>query len=301
MIHPAGRGVLVGLLSLILISHTLEASATRISEGQIKQCLSDILQRNNGKCQNIISPGRVRIVDERVLSKDAYVIANIDLQIKDEIGATSEAADVCTGTEWNVPPPPNPYRPNSGEWFMYQSSQSGGSLKAGQGLRIQKSFHFELWDSGWRCAEKSMQPVEKGWLTELKPVPSAGGSPSSILPIMTGAYVINGTACEQASNSTLSWFDGQYFFAGRAFSHEDAKHCSQSIDKRAGNRYTITRSCNLPPDNNPNEIPARQTLIYTIKSKNDVEVSVLGRSGSYSMHYCPQSRLPSMWRGPNPY
>jgi hypothetical protein len=161
----------VGSLSVLAMGICAVANAGPIGEAEVTQCVNDILQRARASCLNYVSLRSVTKVDGREVSKEAFVIADVELQLKQRIGAKSEAAGQCTGTGWLVDPPKNPYPPNSGAWFMFQSQADldGGYLEAGQGLRIRKKFTFELWDSGWRCADTSMSPVDKGWLAKLEP------------------------------------------------------------------------------------------------------------------------------------
>lgn len=121
---------------------------------------------------------------------------------------------------------------------------------------------------------------------------------NSFLPILNGAWVYGDTPCEQASNATLQWYDGMYFYAGRSFSHADAKFCSMHIDNTSNNTYQLTRRCQMPIDN-PNEIGEELTLKYTVQSPTKIMIS--SDSGSAEYRFCDQSKLPPTWRGPNPY
>jgi len=161
----------VGSLSVLAMSICAVASAAPIGETEVTQCVNDILQRARASCLNYVSLRSVTKIDGREDSKEAFIIADVEFQVKQRIAAKSPAAAQCTGTGWLVDPPKNPYPPNSGAWFMFQSQADldGGYLEAGQELRIRKKFTFELWDSGWRCADTSMSPVDKGWLGTLEP------------------------------------------------------------------------------------------------------------------------------------
>jgi hypothetical protein len=176
------------------------AYAASIGDAEVKQCVRDILQQERSTCLNIVSLGSVTKIDGREVSKEAFIIADVELQVLQRIAAKSSAAAQCTGTGWLVDPPKNPYPSNSGQWFMFQSQadMAGGYLEAGQGLRIRKNFRFELWDSGWRCAEKSMAPVDTGWLIKLES-PRSPGPPNctgNTFPCGNGCFnPSSGQAC----------------------------------------------------------------------------------------------------------
>jgi hypothetical protein len=190
----------VGSLSVLAMSICAVASAAPIGETEVTQCVNDILQRARASCLNYVSLRSVTKIDGREDSKEAFIIADVEFQVKQRIAAKSPAAAQCTGTGWLVDPPKNPYPSNSGQWFMFQSQadMAGGYLEVGQGLRIRKNFRFELWDSGWRCAEKSMAPVDTGWLIKLES-PRSPGPPNctgNTFPCGNGCFnPSSGQAC----------------------------------------------------------------------------------------------------------
>lgn len=157
-------------------------SAAPVGEAEVRQCVQDIFQRAaGGQCSKGFSLESVRKVDARETSSEAFVIADIDFRVKQQVGGTSQGARQCTGAGWRVEVK-NPYPPNSGQWFMYQSQadMDGGYLEPGRGLRIRKKFKFEHWESGWRCAEAQMDPVDQMWFVNTPaptpPQQSAGGA-----------------------------------------------------------------------------------------------------------------------------
>jgi hypothetical protein len=170
----------VWALSVVMTGFCALASAESIGAPAVEQCVKDILQQEKGFCLNYVSLRSVTKVDGREVSKEAFVIADVELLVKQQIGAKSKGTFQCTGSGWIVDPPKNPYPPNSGQWLMFQSQadMDGGYLEAGQVLRIQKKFRFELWDSGWRCAETSLGPVDKGWLVKREPPPLTSSRPA---------------------------------------------------------------------------------------------------------------------------
>lgn len=153
-------------------------SAAPVGEVEVRKCVQDIFQRAGaGACSNYFSLESVKKVDARETSNEAFVIADIDFRVKQRTDGTSQGTRECTGAGWRGETK-NPYPPNTGQWFMYQSQadMAGGYLEPGRGLRIRKKFKFEHWESGWRCAEAQMNPVDQMWFVN---TPAANVSPAS--------------------------------------------------------------------------------------------------------------------------
>jgi hypothetical protein len=150
---------------IVAVVASVQAHATSVSEADVRQCAMELFQRAaGGACGNFFSLEAVRKVDARESGSDANIIADIDFRVKRRVGGSSPAATQCTGNAWKVEIK-NPYQPNTGQWFMYQSQadMAGGYLEPNRGLRVRKNFHFEKWESGWRCAEQSMSPLMLVW------------------------------------------------------------------------------------------------------------------------------------------
>ena len=179
MIHKKLRAIAF----IVMACACTLASAAPVGQAEVKHCAQDIFQRAlAGACSNYFSLESVKKIDARETSTDVYVIAEISLRAKQRMAAQSQAATECTGTAWNVQIK-NPYPPNTSAWLMYQSqaNMDGGYIETGQGLVIRKKFKFEHWDSGWRCAEAQMSPIDRGWFvnTPVSEAPSIGSSPST--------------------------------------------------------------------------------------------------------------------------
>lgn len=150
-------------------------SAAPVGEAEVKQCVQDILQRvGAGACSKYLSLESVKKIDARETSTEAFVIADIVFRVTTQIGGTSQVATQCTGTGWRGEVK-NPHPSNTGAWFMFQSQadMDGGYLEPGRGLMVEKSFKFERWESGWRCAESQMSPISKMWFVNAFASPSA--------------------------------------------------------------------------------------------------------------------------------
>lgn len=133
--------------------------------------------------------------------------------------------------------------------------------------------------------------------TALLVLACARASAADILPLRHGAYVNSQVPCQQASNSTLTWYDGRYFYEGRGFTHADWKRCSVRLESRQGATYVILRSCrNVAPND---DLAPRSEETYIVKAPT--AFSIKGQFGASSYRLCAQPTLPVIWRGPNPY
>ena len=161
----------VALISAASVSTSIHAAP--VGEAEVRQCAQEIFQRAaGGQCARGFSLESVKKVDARQTSSEAFVIADIDFRVKQQVGGTSQGTRQCTGTGWRGEVK-NPYPSNTGQWFMFQSQadMDGGYLEPGRGLRIRKKFKFEHWESGWRCAEAEMGPIDQTWFINA-PAPS---------------------------------------------------------------------------------------------------------------------------------
>lgn len=172
-----------GVTLIVMACFAVSANAAPVGEAEVKQCVQDILQRSGGgACSNYFSLESVKKVDARETSNKAFVIADVTFRVKQRVGGASQAANVCTGSEWSVKTK-NPYPPNTGAWFMYQSQadMEGGYLEPGWQLKVRKTFKFEHWESGWRCAATQMIPLDLIWpinATQASSVPAPSAVPS---------------------------------------------------------------------------------------------------------------------------
>lgn len=163
--------VAYGIILIGMTCFAVLVSAAQVGETEVRQCVQGILERvGAGACSNYFSLESVKKADARETSIEAFVIADIDFRVKQRMGGTSQAARECTGNGWSVEVK-NPYPPNTGQWFMYQSQadMDGGYLEPGRGLRVRKKFKFERWESGWRCAEAQMSPIDQAWFLNTAP------------------------------------------------------------------------------------------------------------------------------------
>lgn len=188
---PSSASLLTFAISAVWCTNVALAAA--VGEEDVRQCARELFQRvAGGQCGNVFSLETVRKVDSREAASEANVIADIEFRVKQQVGGTSQATTECTGNAWRVEVK-NPYPPNTGQWFMYQSQadMSGGYLEPGRGLRVRKNFKFEKWESGWRCAEQSMRPLMLVWdnvnvTPPQQSVGSAGTSSRSGLCVVRG-------------------------------------------------------------------------------------------------------------------
>jgi hypothetical protein len=188
------RGAISALIVTVVAS--MQAHAASVSEADVRQCATDLFQRAaGGGCGNFFSLDAVRKVDARESSSDANVIADIDFRVKQRVEGNSPAATQCTGNVWKVEVK-NPYPPNTGQWFMYQSQadMAGGYLEPNRGLRVRKNFKFEKWESGWRCAEQSMSPLLLVW-NNIQPSPAlSNGNSTPAGQGANGSAIANGNS-----------------------------------------------------------------------------------------------------------
>lgn len=103
------------------------------------------------------------------------------------------------------------------------------------------------------------------------------------VPLRHGAYVNRDVPCGVASNSTLMWFNGRFFSAGRM------PNVMVSRAATKGGSYVGYYQ---------DETGQRVSQTYTVKGRNEfVLTTPFGKS---VMRYCPDSTLPSIWRGRTP-
>jgi hypothetical protein len=99
--------------------------------------------------------------------------------------------------------------------------------------------------------------------------------------LQPGAYISGGT-CGNASNSTLMWFNGEFFRAGRM---------SDIYPRPAGSPSTLAGTM-IDSENN------RQQVTFSVL--NPRQFVMRNSFGSSSYHFCPDWALPEMWRGQTP-
>lgn len=152
--------------SLALLSIALSPAspvvAAPVDEPEVRQCVQSILQgAAGGSCNSYLSLESVKKIDARSTPTEAFVIAEIIFRVKQRLDGGSRGASECTGSTWRGEVK-NPYPPNTAQWLMYQSQadMAGGYLEPGRGLLVRKTFKFERWESGWRCAAREMSPLD---------------------------------------------------------------------------------------------------------------------------------------------
>lgn len=234
--------VACGIMSIGTACFAVLASAATVGEAEVQQCVQDILQRvGAGACSNYFSLESVKKVDARETSNEAFVIADIVFRVKQRLGGTSQGAAQCTGTGWRGETK-NPYPPNTGAWFMYQSQadMDGGYLEPGRGLKVRKNFKFERWESGWRCAEKQMSPIDQMWFV------NTSASSSAPAPPAAPSGSASGTANCDAARASQQPLPPVTVVQGRDYYNVDAGGCRLLVAKAAhrGGTMTWTGSCN---------------------------------------------------------
>jgi hypothetical protein len=119
--------------------------------------------------------------------------------------------------------------------------------------------------------------------------PSALAEPEQSLPLERGYYVIANTACKQASNATISLFDGQSL--GSA--HVECK--KPTIQMTSVNSYRIVEVCRTTQVENGQWEATNTTL--DVKSRTEfVSTTPFGK---FHYRYCKQSDLPDPWSDVN--
>ncbi len=112
---------------------------------------------------------------------------------------------------------------------------------------------------------------------------TAVGNAADITSLRRGAYVNNRVTCSEAANSTLMWFNGSQFNAGR--------FCPASIAPgQTGSKISITRDC---PAENPAARPNVESVESIFEIISPTAFQVEGR-GTYL--YCAKASLPAIWR-----
>jgi hypothetical protein len=109
---------------------------------------------------------------------------------------------------------------------------------------------------------------------------------ADILPLKRGFYVATDTPCEQASNATISLYDGMSFGTAHA-------QCRKwSIKKLSGGAYRVSRSCRDMQDNHIHW----KVFTSTYKVINSTEFLETNKFGQFPFRYCKQTDLRSDWR-----
>ena len=118
----------------------------------------------------------------------------------------------------------------------------GGYLEPGWQLKVRKTFKFELWESGWRCAATQMIPLDGIFpintnLASSAPVPTPSAVPSG------SARVTANCDAAQASKQPLPPVT---IVQGRDYYDVDAGGCRLLVAKGAerGGKMTWNGPCN---------------------------------------------------------
>lgn len=183
------RSRLQRLASVLLIASTSVAAQTRDADvNTVGQCVAAIQQRY--ECQPWVSVQDVRQIDRRV-DRDqgsAVVIAEIDLRVLKTFDATeSQVTRQCTGTRWGMAREKVRSLPGT---FGF-----GRSFLVGQELMVRKSFLFQKFESGWRCATTDFGPLEAAFYTNNKPTAADLAPPPPVAPNCTGDNLRCGYRC----------------------------------------------------------------------------------------------------------
>ncbi len=110
------------------------------------------------------------------------------------------------------------------------------------------------------------------------------------LPLKPGFYVVNGTACAQASNATL-------MLVRKSGINTSRVPCDfESIEKTGANSYRVTESCTEGGAAWGTEEHI-SINVSTYEVPNETSFTSKSDSGwASSARYCPQSSLPEPWR-----
>jgi hypothetical protein len=170
----ASRQVVEAVLPQSAVPQLGSGSATRNSIAQeqsvggassspdvsaVRQCMGLFYPSTCGSVSII----DVRQVDRRITGTDATVIAEVDFRVGKPFAGCSPVAVNCTGTCWDMDPTKVRSTPDATLAMMPlppPNAQQNNWFIAGQGLRIRKRFEFQKFESGWRCTNKAMGPLE---------------------------------------------------------------------------------------------------------------------------------------------
>ena len=115
---------------------------------------------------------------------------------------------------------------------------------------------------------------------------AATAAAADSLPIERGYYVRSNTPCQQASNATITLYDGI------SFGHAHLECRKPAIQKLADGSHQITEHCR---DTQGRGGPwTAFTARYAILSRTEFIGTTLYEKASY--RYCKQSDLPEPWR-----
>jgi hypothetical protein len=187
--------------------------ATGPSSDAVQQCVTDIWQKL-GYCPQYFTLDSIRTLDSRKSADEAHVIAELSVRVHLQMGQDSMAATNCTGTAWALPPK---RQRTTIEMLM----QVRDPLDVGQQLIIRKEFTFQKWQSGWRCADTTLSPVQSAsalaW-TSVSPAQAPAPTGASKLAVgqgglQQGTYVDTRASCDLIVSATSMMFDGKYFMA----------------------------------------------------------------------------------------
>lgn len=125
---------------------------------------------------------------------------------------------------------------------------------------------------------------------ELQQASAPKGETLASLPLQRGFYVVEGTACGQASNATL-------MLVRKSGINTSRVPCDfKSIEKTGANSYRVTETCSEGGAAWGTEEHI-STNVSTYEIPNNTSFTSKSDSGwESSARYCPQSSLPEPWR-----
>jgi uncharacterized protein YecT (DUF1311 family) len=112
-------------------------------------CVAQIHSANT--CHTFLRVSRIVPIDSEVATREALVVAQVEMVVLSPFAACSPIASSCTGTCWDL---------RSGKAKSTPGSRE--SFPVSHRLKIEKSFAFQKTDSGWRCDTAALEPVEIG-------------------------------------------------------------------------------------------------------------------------------------------
>lgn len=128
----------------------------------VRACFDSIM--SSVDCGGWLQVDDIRKVDRRISPNEAVVISEIDFTVLRSFSGNSQISYYCTGTEWDMDPKKvesiGSGLPMIG---LIPGSEKENRFLVGQKLRVRKNFSYQKYESGWRCTDRAMAPVDAGY------------------------------------------------------------------------------------------------------------------------------------------
>lgn len=148
----------------------------------VRQCVAVIEQQN--QCGRFVSVTNVKQVDRRVTPGSATVIEEISLDVLEPFFGQSAAAYNCTGWGWTM----NPAQVRATDGL------GGRFFLVGQKLKVQATFEFQKFESGWRCAANRLAVTDAYYMNNQPSAADLASKPRPA-PICAGDNIRCGDRC----------------------------------------------------------------------------------------------------------